>query len=54
MGDQELLHAQAAGGEMLALVGSDNRVKAGDRVEFRLGLDKLHLFDPETEQALLR
>ena len=54
MGDQELLHAQAAGGEMLALVSSDHRVKAGDRVEFRLGLEKLHLFDPETEQALLR
>jgi multiple sugar transport system ATP-binding protein len=54
LGDQELLHAQGAGGEMLALVSSDHRVKAGDRVEFRLGLDKLHLFDPETEQALLR
>jgi multiple sugar transport system ATP-binding protein len=54
LGDQELLHAQGPGGEMLALVGSEHRVKSGDRVEFRLGLDKLHIFDPETEQALLR
>jgi multiple sugar transport system ATP-binding protein len=54
LGDQELLHAQGPSGEMLALVGSEHRVKSGDRVEFRLGLDKLHLFDPESEQALLR
>jgi multiple sugar transport system ATP-binding protein len=53
LGDQELLHAQAPGGEMLALVSSDHRVKPGDRVEFQLGLDKLHLFDPASELALL-
>ena len=54
LGDDELLHAQAAGGEVLALVSSDHKVKVGDRVEFRLGLGKLHLFDPSTELALLR
>ncbi|HEX9738291.1 MAG TPA: sn-glycerol-3-phosphate ABC transporter ATP-binding protein UgpC [Candidatus Limnocylindria bacterium] len=54
LGDEELIHAQAAGGELLALVSSDHRLKPGDRVEFQLGLDKLHLFDPATELALLR
>ncbi|MGH2463251.1 MAG: ABC transporter ATP-binding protein [Candidatus Limnocylindria bacterium] len=53
LGDQELIHAQAAGGELLAVVSSDHRLKPGDRVEFRLGLEKLHLFDPTTELALL-
>jgi len=54
LGDQELIHAQAAGGELLAVVSSNHRLKTGDRVEFRLGLEKLHLFDPATELALLR
>ncbi|MEX0629520.1 MAG: sn-glycerol-3-phosphate ABC transporter ATP-binding protein UgpC [Chloroflexota bacterium] len=53
LGDQELIHAQAAGGEVLAVVSSDHRLKSGDRVEFQLGLDKLHLFDPASETALL-
>jgi hypothetical protein len=42
-----------AGGEILAIVGSDHRLKPGDHVEFWLAMDKLHLFDPATEQALL-
>ncbi|MGH2488031.1 MAG: ABC transporter ATP-binding protein, partial [Candidatus Limnocylindria bacterium] len=53
LGDQELIHAQAAGGEVLAVVSSDHRLKSGDRVEFQLGLDKLHLFDPASESALM-
>jgi multiple sugar transport system ATP-binding protein len=54
LGDEELIHARAAGDELLAVVSSDHRLKPGDRVEFWLGMEKLHLFDPESEQALVR
>ena len=53
MGDEELIHARVAGGEILAIVSSDHRLKPGDQVEFWLAMDKLHLFDTATEQALL-
>ncbi len=53
LGDEELIHAQTAGGEILAVVGSDHRLKPGDRVEFWLAMPKVHLFDPTTELALL-
>ena len=41
------------GHEIVALVPSDKRVRAGDQVEFAVPLDKLHLFDPETEERLV-
>ncbi|HLE58114.1 MAG TPA: sn-glycerol-3-phosphate ABC transporter ATP-binding protein UgpC [Candidatus Limnocylindria bacterium] len=53
MGDQELLHAQVEGIEIVALVPSDQRVQVGQQVDFWLGQDKVRLFDPETEQALI-
>jgi multiple sugar transport system ATP-binding protein len=53
LGDEVLVHARVAGGEIMAVVDSDHRLKAGDQVEFWLAMDKLHLFDPATEQALL-
>jgi multiple sugar transport system ATP-binding protein len=53
LGNQELLHADAEGNEIVALVDSDKGVKAGDQVEFAIASGKLHLFDPETEEALL-
>ena len=53
LGNQELLHADAEGNEVLALVSSDRKVKIGDDVEFTIPTDKLHLFDPETEESLV-
>jgi multiple sugar transport system ATP-binding protein len=53
LGDEELVHARVAGGEILAIVSSDHRLKSGDQVEFWLAMDKLHLFDTASEQALL-
>jgi multiple sugar transport system ATP-binding protein len=53
LGNQELLHADAEGNEIVALVPSDRQVKVGDRVEFTIPSGKLHLFDPETEESLL-
>jgi multiple sugar transport system ATP-binding protein len=52
LGNQELLHADCEGTEVVALVSSDRQVKVGDRVEFTIPLSKLHLFDPETEESL--
>ncbi|MFL5981038.1 MAG: ABC transporter ATP-binding protein [Gaiellaceae bacterium] len=53
LGNQELLHADAEGNEIVALVSSEEKVKVGDNVEFTLANDKLHLFDPETEESLV-
>jgi multiple sugar transport system ATP-binding protein len=53
LGNQELLHADAEGTEIVALVPSDRKVQIGDDVEFALPQEKLHLFDPETEESLV-
>jgi multiple sugar transport system ATP-binding protein len=53
LGNQELLHADAEGNEVIALVSSDKKVQIGDNVEFTISTEKLHLFDPETEENLV-
>ena len=53
LGNEELIHAQAEGSEIVALVPSDRQVKPGQDIELGVPLDKLHVFDPETEQALV-
>jgi multiple sugar transport system ATP-binding protein len=52
LGHEELIHAQSEGHEIVALVPSDKKVKAGEAVEFAIQADKLHVFDPETELNL--
>jgi multiple sugar transport system ATP-binding protein len=52
LGNDELIHAQAEGHEVVALISSDERVKVGDSVDFGIPIDKLHIFDPESEKAL--
>jgi multiple sugar transport system ATP-binding protein len=52
LGNQELLHADAEGTEIVALVPSEKKVQVGDHVEFAIPQEKLHLFDPETEESL--
>ncbi len=52
LGNEELLHAQIEGGEVVALVPSDRRVQPGDKVDLTIPVDKLHLFDPESEKSL--
>jgi multiple sugar transport system ATP-binding protein len=52
LGNEELIHAQAEGNEIVALLPSDKHVKPGDQVEFAIPMEKLHIFDPESEQAL--
>jgi multiple sugar transport system ATP-binding protein len=53
LGNQELLHADAEGNKVVALVPSDKEVKVGDNIEFSIPTNKLHLFDPETEESLV-
>jgi multiple sugar transport system ATP-binding protein len=52
LGHEELLHAQSDGHEIVALVPSDERVQAGDDVTFAIQAEKLHVFDPESEERL--
>jgi multiple sugar transport system ATP-binding protein len=53
LGNQELLHADAEGNEVIALVPSERDVKVGQRVEFTIPSAKLHLFDPQTEETIV-
>jgi multiple sugar transport system ATP-binding protein len=53
LGHEELLHAESEGHEIVALVSAERRVQIGDAVEFTIPAEKLHLFDPETEESLV-
>ncbi len=52
LGNEELIHGQAEGNEIVALISSDRKVRAGDQIELSVPVDKLHVFDPETELSL--
>jgi multiple sugar transport system ATP-binding protein len=52
LGNEELIHAQTEGNEIVALLPSDEKVSVGDSVNFSIPMDKLHIFDPESEKAL--
>jgi multiple sugar transport system ATP-binding protein len=54
LGDEELLHVsvQSHEGDVVAVVSSEHRVKPGDVIELKLPLEKLHLFDKESGEAL--
>jgi multiple sugar transport system ATP-binding protein len=52
LGNEELLHVTAAEKDIVAIVGSDHRVKPGDVLNLILPLSKLHLFDAESGASL--
>jgi multiple sugar transport system ATP-binding protein len=52
LGNEELLHVTAADKDIVAIVGSDHRVKPGDMLTLNLPLTKLHLFDAESGLSL--
>ena len=52
LGNEELLHVNAADQDVVAIVDSDHRVRPGDIVNLTLPLDKLHLFDGETGETI--
>jgi len=53
LGNEELIHAQAEGSEIVALLPSDRNVVVGDNVDLAVPMDKLHIFDPESEKTLV-
>ncbi len=53
LGNEELIHAVVETHEVVALVPSDRRVQAGQQVDLTVSADKLHMFDPESEKALM-
>src|SRR5688500_4453865 len=44
LSNEELLHVNAGGRDIVAIVGSEHRVKPGDVLDFTVPLDKVHLF----------
>ena len=52
LGNEELLHVNAADQDVVAIVDSEHRVRPGDIVNLILPLSKLHLFDAETQASL--
>jgi multiple sugar transport system ATP-binding protein len=53
LGNEELIHAESEGHEVVALVPSDRKVAVGQTVEFAVPVEKLHIFDPESEKSLV-
>jgi multiple sugar transport system ATP-binding protein len=52
LGNEELLHVNAADQDIVAIVDSSHRVRPGDIVTLILPLDKVHLFDGESGLTL--
>src|SRR4029079_3562082 len=54
LGDEELLHVTVQGheGDVVAVVSSEHRVKPGAILDLKLPLEKLHLFNQETGDAI--
>ena len=52
LGNEELIHLQVGGSDIVALIGSEHRVRPGDDLTLKVGLEKVHLFDPETTLSL--
>jgi multiple sugar transport system ATP-binding protein len=54
LGNEELLHVTVEGrsDDIVAVVPSSHRVKPGDILDLKVSLNRLHLFDAETGEAL--
>ena len=53
MGAETYLHLQCEGNALTARVEPSSQAKAGDRCPIAFDLSRMHLFDPESEQAVL-
>jgi multiple sugar transport system ATP-binding protein len=54
LGNEELIHADVAGLDLVAVLSSDQLVRPGDVLSMTVNPDKLHLFDPETTISVQR
>ena len=53
LGSEVQLYFDFAGASMSAKVGQASRAAVGDTVSFAFDVDKIHVFDKETEQAII-
>ena len=53
LGSDQFLYGQVGGDTLTARVDPQLKVSAGDRVRLGLDMRQLHLFDAQTEQAIL-
>ena len=54
LGNEELIHVSAGDADIVAVIGSEHRVRPGDQLTLQVPLDKVHLFDAETGLSLRR
>jgi multiple sugar transport system ATP-binding protein len=54
LGNEELIHVSAGDADIVAVIGSEYRVRPGDALTLQVPLDKIHLFDAETGLSLRR
>ncbi len=54
LGNEELIHVSAGETDIVAVIGSEHRVRPGDQLTLQVPLDKIHLFDAETGLSLRR
>ena len=52
LGNEELIHLTVGEMDVVAVIGSEHRVKPGDDLQLKVSLDKVHLFDPESTLAV--
>jgi multiple sugar transport system ATP-binding protein len=52
LGNEELIHLAVGGHDIVALIGSEHRLRPGDDLSLKIPLEKVHLFDPESQLAL--
>ena len=53
LGASAMIYGELEGSSISASVGADTEARPGATVQLKLDLDKLHLFDKETEQAIV-
>jgi multiple sugar transport system ATP-binding protein len=52
LGDEVVVHARAGEALLIAKLPPDRVPDAGEQLDFAVDLDRLHLFDAETEKRL--
>jgi multiple sugar transport system ATP-binding protein len=52
LGNEVLIHAQTEGSEIVAVLPSDRKVAVGDNIQMAVPMEKLHIFDPDSEKAM--
>jgi ABC-type sugar transport system ATPase subunit len=52
MGSESLVYLKSGTGYLIARIPGENRFQTNEQMTVELNLDKVALFDPETEQAI--